>query len=171
MKPLKISITGPESSGKSTLALALATRHGGAYVHEYAREYLADLGREYNVDDVVQIAMGQAALEDSFANNETPVLFCDTDMLVCKIWAEYKYGFCPEWIENAFATRHYDLTILCAPDIPWEPDPLRENPDPEERWELFVLYENALKTYGKKYVVARGDLEGRMMSYELRIEN
>ena len=64
------------------------------------------------------------------------------------------FGFCPEWIERQFRTHRYDLYLLCYPDIPWEPDPLRENPDNRE--ELFELYLKTLKDYKLPSQVVKG---------------
>ncbi|VAW28888.1 Ribosylnicotinamide kinase, partial [hydrothermal vent metagenome] len=77
------------------------------------------------------------------AKDAQEVLFCDTDLLVTKIWCEVVFGTCPEWIEQEFHLHRYDLYLLCYPDIPWEPDPLRENPDDREK--LFTLYRQALE--------------------------
>ena len=40
---LKIALVGPESTGKSTLTVALAEFYGAAFVPEYAREYINEL--------------------------------------------------------------------------------------------------------------------------------
>jgi nicotinamide riboside kinase len=43
---------------------------------------------------------------------------------------------------------------LCAPDIPWEDDPMRENPD--DRHLLFEKYVNVLNTYKKDFIIVSG---------------
>ena len=58
-KPYVITIVGPESSGKTTLARELADRYGCPWVPEFAREYLDSLGRDYQEEDLVLIAKGQ----------------------------------------------------------------------------------------------------------------
>lgn len=58
-KPFIITIVGPESSGKTTLARELATRYGARWVPEYARKYLDELGRPYQENDLNRIAEGQ----------------------------------------------------------------------------------------------------------------
>jgi NadR type nicotinamide-nucleotide adenylyltransferase len=155
----KIAITGPESTGKSAIAEGLSKYFNCLMVPEYARAYLQKLNRAYNFDDITEIAKGQAKLEDQVKKSE-PFLFCDTDMLVCKIWQEYKYDHCDPWIENAFQTRHYDLFLLCNIDLPWEYDPLREHPD--SRIELFTLYESALIKANKPYVIISGEGDTRL---------
>lgn len=59
--PLVITIVGPESSGKTTLAEQLAGALGSRWVPEYARVYLENLDRPYVFEDLREIAMGQLA--------------------------------------------------------------------------------------------------------------
>ncbi len=138
----RVSITGPESTGKSKLAQWLAKEYHTLQVPEYAREYLESSGPDYVLEDVIKIARGQLKRENATAIKAHRVLFCDTDLLVTKIWCEVVFGSCPPWIENQFHAHRYDLYLLCYPDIPWEPDPLRENPD--DRDKLFILYQKTL---------------------------
>ncbi len=138
----KIVITGPESTGKSTLAKALATYYKTIYVEEYARTYLTKLGRDYVQQDLLEITKGQIALEGSAATKNPKLLIYDTSLEVIKIWSEYKYGNCNQFIIDQYQSRLPDLYLLMAPDLPWQPDPLRENPN--DREELYELYKNEL---------------------------
>ena len=58
-KPFIITIVGPESSGKTTLARELASFYDAPWVAEYARKYLEGLGRPYEENDLNHIAEGQ----------------------------------------------------------------------------------------------------------------
>ena len=137
---LSISLTGPESAGKSTLAAQLAAHYGTAWVPEFARAYLEQQGPNYTLADLDAIARGQLAAEDAAASQATRLLVCDTDLLVLKIWAENAFGTCPAGVLAALAQPRYALTLLLAPDLPWAPDPLREHPDPAQRWHFYNLY-------------------------------
>lgn len=150
----RVSVTGPESTGKSKLAQWLAKEYHTLQVPEYAREYLEKHGPGYVLEDVVEIARGQLERENAAAKNARKILFCDTDLLVTKIWCEVVFGSCPAWIERQFRAHHYDLYLLCYPDIPWEPDPLRENPD--DRDKLFTLYQKTLEANHLPYRVIKG---------------
>jgi nicotinamide riboside kinase len=55
---LRVSLTGPESTGKSTLAAQLAAHYGTTFAPEFAREYLADSGPHYSPKDLEEIARG-----------------------------------------------------------------------------------------------------------------
>ena len=157
----KIVLTGPESSGKTTLALDLARRLVGGYVPEVAREYLSALGGPYNEQDLIAVARMQLERENAVAATlpADGLLFCDTDLITIRIWSEEKYGRCDPWIIERTEHRPYDLWLLCAPDMPWEPDPLRENPHDRDR--LFDVYRAMLDRLKKPYAVMRGDRERR----------
>jgi NadR type nicotinamide-nucleotide adenylyltransferase len=156
----RIAITGPESTGKSWLAENLATHYRTGWVPEYAREYLEQLGRPYEQDDIVKIAAGQLHLEDSFVKSASGYLFCDTELLVTKIWSEVKYGACDPWIKTRLETHPYDLYLLCDIDLPWEYDPLREHPD--RRQFLFDRYYDELSSRGFPFFVINGTGDARL---------
>lgn len=73
-KPFVITIVGPESSGKTTLARQLANDIGCPWVPEYAREYLEELDREYNEADLLLIAGGQLeSINKGISSPQSPV--------------------------------------------------------------------------------------------------
>ncbi|MHC1708076.1 MAG: AAA family ATPase [Bacteroidales bacterium] len=125
----RIAITGPESTGKSWLARELASHYHTVWVPEYARQYLEMYGPDYQLDDILQIAKGQLAAEKEITGSATSMLFCDTELIVIKIWIEHLYGKCPEWILEQIEHNTYDHYLLCNIDLPWQADPLREHPD------------------------------------------
>jgi len=147
---IKVVTTGPESSGKTTLAKALAEHYQVPWVPEYARGYISNLGRLYQEEDLLKIAQGQVAREDEAAKDKPDLLICDTSLIVIKIWSEYRYGRCHPWVLEQIEQRPVNLYLLCSPDIPWEPDPQRENPD--DRDQLFHLYQQALKNKPTKII-------------------
>ncbi len=161
--PIKIAITGPESSGKTTLAKELAKSIDGICVEEYARSYMERLTTEPVLSDLVNICQGQLALEIK-AEQTGETMVCDTDFLVLKVWAEVVFGEVPDEIEQAFLSRHYDLIILCKPDLVWEPDPLRSAPSFEARESLFERYAQILDETKKSYYVVEGQGESRFNS-------
>jgi NadR type nicotinamide-nucleotide adenylyltransferase len=158
-KIIKIAIVGPESTGKTVLAESLARHFQTEWVPEYARDYLDIIRRPYTKDDLETIAIEQLNLENQLEKRANRLLFCDTTLLVIKIWCEFKYRNCPEWIIDEVKHRHYDLHLLTATDIPWTPDPLREHPNVREF--LYNLYRNELENLGIDYVEIRGSYEER----------
>ncbi|MDF9794771.1 NadR type nicotinamide-nucleotide adenylyltransferase [Catalinimonas alkaloidigena] len=139
---IKITITGPESSGKTTLSRTLAEKFNTLWVPEYARDYINQLHRPYEESDLLEIARGQLAREDEYAQQTRQIYFCDTSLEVIKIWSEFKFKRCHPWILEQHQKRKADFYLLCAPDLPWEDDPQRENPD--DREELFEIYQQEL---------------------------
>jgi NadR type nicotinamide-nucleotide adenylyltransferase len=151
----RIAITGPESTGKSRLTSELAEYYQTTFVAEYARKYIEELNREYTYDDVLQIAKGQLQREnEAAATGAKKFLFCDTDFTVTKIWCDYKFKQCHEWINQQFIGHKYDLYLLCNTDLPWEYDPQRENPN--EREALFQIYHETLKAAAFPFIVING---------------
>ncbi|MEI7499925.1 MAG: ATP-binding protein [Bacteroidota bacterium] len=165
----RIAVTGPESTGKSILTEQLAIYFNTSWVPEYAREYLEKLGRPYEENDIVKIAKGQLARESNQLKSADKYLFCDTELLVTKIWSEVKFNRCDQWILKKIETHHYDLYLLCDIDLPWQSDPLREHPN--RRQYLYNLYYNELSDRHFPFDVISGTGDERMNSALKTIEN
>ena len=166
----KIVITGPESTGKTTLSKKLSEYYDVPLVEEFAVKYLTKTGGKYTYRDLLKIAKGQIEIENRvLQNSDSGLLISDTDLITIKIWSKVKYGKISRWIMQTIRNRHYDHYLLCYPDIPWEYDPFRENPDDRD-W-LFGLYEKELKKYGKKYTIIKGSKEIRFKTAIGIIEN
>ncbi|MBX2974115.1 MAG: ATP-binding protein [Flavobacteriales bacterium] len=175
---LKIAIVGPESSGKTTLAEALMFHYHGGYISEVSREHLEELDRPYEEHDLLEIARSLEQLHGGAAEvareHEAAItgqelhqvkrirrpMFYDTDTLNIRIWSQEKYGRVHPEIERMVHETHYTWRLLCRPDIPWEPDPLRENPHDRDR--LFDVWERELKALGLPYTIIEGTREQRM---------
>jgi NadR type nicotinamide-nucleotide adenylyltransferase len=174
----KVAIIGPESTGKSTLCEQLAEHYHTLWCPEYAREYLLEHGMDYSYDDLLTIAKGQVALEDKFIQlaigNEQLVkgaltthhstLFIDTDMYVMRVWCEFVFGKCHQFILEQIAERKYDLYFLCNVDLPWSHDQLREYPDLETRKKLFEIYKGIMMNQLVPWVEISGDYNTRLQS-------
>ena len=150
----RICITGPESTGKSWLSKRLAQHYQTVWVPEYAVEYLEKRTPRYSYDDIAAIARGQFASEEQLAPKANKLLFCDSGLLVCKIWSEVVFNQTDPWINKMISKHPYDLYLLTSPDIPWQSGPFRENPD--NRDELFELYENELRAAKFPYRIISG---------------
>ena len=159
---LKIALTGPESSGKTTLANLLAKHYNVDFIPEYARQYLVQTNGHYEKVDLPKIAKGQheRILSSQQENPTRKVLISDTDFIVIGVWSNYKYGSIEQDVKALIHADIFDLHILCEPDMPWEDDELRENPD--NRDELFSFYQEALDVHGKNYITVNGSNEKRL---------
>ena len=154
----KIIVTGPESSGKTTLCQQLSTHFKIPFTKEFARDYIHNLDREYLQKDLSIIAKGQLQTEKTSDNN--PLSIYDTDLITIKIWSNYKYGNCDNWIIEQIKKQKQEnrFYLLCTAYIPWEDDPQRENPNNRE--ELFEIYKEELEELGHDYLIVKG--EGRI---------
>ncbi len=146
----KIIVTGPESSGKTTICNGLSIYFKVPHSKEFAREYLSERKTKYNQEDLLKIAKGQFYSEK---NN----IILDTDLITIKIWSIYKFKYCESWILDQIEKqkRESRIYLLCKPDIAWKPDPLRENQN--NRMELFEMYLKELDDLRHKYYIINGE--------------
>ncbi|RFM30365.1 AAA family ATPase [Deminuibacter soli] len=171
----KIVVIGPESTGKSTLCEQLAQHFQTLWAPEYARDYLHLHGTDYRYADLLPIAKGQLSLEDRYAlmaaeqwehkkekPTVNPVLFIDTDMYVMKVWGEFVFGRCHQFVLDHIVQRSYDLYLFCNIDLPWIKDELREYPDEQPRKELFHIYRDLLINQHVPWVNITGNYEERL---------
>ena len=165
----KIIVTGPESSGKTTLFNQLTKYYKIDGVNEYAREYIGSLKREYNYQDILKIAKVQFNNEQELYTSKQNFLLNDTDLLTLEIWCEFKYGKCHSFILDNLRNHLPNIYLLCYPDIPWEFDPQRENPN--DRLDLFNIYENKIKYLKVEYHIIKGDIPKRLESAKTIINN
>ncbi len=167
-KPFKIAITGPESTGKSTLAAQLAAYYGTSWVPEVARTHLTSLPGKYIAQDVENIARQQLqAWENAYAKTNN-LFIADTDLTVIKIWMQNAFGFCPDWILRALEKQDFDLYLLLNIDLPWEEDPLREHP--HLRQYFYDWYKRELQVYNFNFVEISGTSEQRFLNAQQAID-
>jgi NadR type nicotinamide-nucleotide adenylyltransferase len=178
----KIVAIGPESTGKSTLCKQLANHYRTLWVPEFAREYLEKYGTDYSYENLLTIAQTQVALEEqcekTMMNNKwtkgssefdsaltihpSPLLFIDTDMYVMKVWCEFVFDKCHNWILNQIVTRQYDLYLVCDVDLPWIKDKLREYPNFEIRNKLYRYYKDLMVNQAVPWVGINGNYKQRL---------
>lgn len=151
----RIVLIGAESTGKTELSEFLAQQFNTVWVPEYAREYIENLNRHYNYDDVEHIANKQIELEKAYSQNANKVLFYDTYLIITKIWFKLVFNKIPDWLDKKIKDSQIDLFLLCNNDIPWSSDPVRENGG-EMRDKLFDIYEEELKHYRFNYRIIKG---------------
>lgn len=162
----KIVVLGPESTGKSTLCAQLAAHYNTLWVPEAARAYLLQKGMNYTYSDLLCIAQQQQQSEEEYAkqlqqsfnihHSPSIPLIIDTNQYVMKVWCEVVFGNCHSWILNKAAAASYDLYLLCAIDLPWVQDGLREYPDLEQRRKLFLEYKDILVNDGTPWAIVSG---------------
>lgn len=147
-----IVITGPESSGKTTLTHYLTSHYKACCVPEIARDFLEQLDQPYTQTDVVHMASLQFKAQLEGIN--CPLVFSDTSLLNYLIWMEVKYGYVDPQVEEWFHLQNIDAYLLLVPDLPWEPDPLRENPTMLN--ELFDLFYKKIEVSNVPFFIIKG---------------
>ncbi|MEM1096274.1 MAG: ATP-binding protein [Bacteroidota bacterium] len=158
----RIVATGAESTGKTTLVQALAAHYGAPWVAEYARTYAETVDHALTAADVEPIARGHIAQAEAAAQEASALLLFDTDLLSTVIYSRHLYGACPAWIETAARERAADLYLLCAPDIPWKPDP-GQRESPEARAALQPQFEALLREWQLPHANVSGSLDERVL--------
>lgn len=158
---IRIAITGPESTGKTTLAKQLADRLNGQYIPEYAREYVENLPGHYTFNDVEIIAEKQVKQYLATTNSPENFFIFDTWLIITKVWFNWVFGKVPAWIDDRIRNCPIDLFLLCCPDLPWEADEVRENGG-ENRTKLFDQYRLELKHYNFTFVEISGEGNERL---------
>lgn len=164
---MKLVITGPECSGKTTLFHALKNHLLFGQVNEIAREYLQHRNNFYDVTSLHEIALLQRWEEKSKA--DFPLIICDTDVLTIIIWKLEKYQFEDPNLVQLWLASKTDMFYLCSPDIPWEYDAMRENPNDRER--LFTIYERYLQKFNQPYQILKGSEEDRLNQVMKYVQN
>ncbi|MRX66734.1 nicotinamide-nucleotide adenylyltransferase, NadR type [Flavobacterium resistens] len=161
---IKIALFGPESTGKTTLAKQLAEYYETEWVPEFARDYLQEKWEENQhicvADDMMPIAYGQTALENEKLSQAKKYLFCDTNLMVTKVFSEMYYGFCDPLLNEAALEHEYDLFFLTDIDVPWEKDDIRDTPDGRET--VFSVFKQSLIQTKKPFIILSGNKESRL---------
>ena len=168
----KIVVIGPESTGKSSLCMALADHYKTYWVKEFAREYLERNGTDYVFEDLYKIALGQlkeienavVKVEIQQQENLQNLLFIDTDLYVIKIWSEFVFNKCDNSILTEITKQQYDLYLLCDVDLPWVKDNLREYPDLRVRQKLFHYYKEEMTAQKTPWKIISGNYDERTVA-------
>ena len=161
---LKIALFGPESTGKTTLAKQLAEYYKTDWVPEFARDYLQEKWDKSkaicDVNDMLPIAYGQTQLENEKMATANQYLFCDTNLMVTKVFSEVYYNYCDPLLDQAAREHEYDLFFLTDIDVPWEKDDLRDKPEGRET--VFSVFKQSLIDNNKPFITLSGDASLRL---------
>jgi HTH-type transcriptional regulator, transcriptional repressor of NAD biosynthesis genes len=158
----RICLLGAESTGKTTLARALARAYADAWNPEYGRPY-TEIGRDpdapWTSEEFTYIARIQCWYEDCLAATARRLLFCDTDAFTTKLFHEVYLGT-PTSAFDDLATRPYDLFVVCGLEVPWRHDGIREFE--EQRHWMHERYVERARASGAPWLVVEGPHEQRL---------
>ncbi|MGI4717499.1 MAG: AAA family ATPase [Janthinobacterium lividum] len=161
----RVAILGAESSGKSTLAEALAARYGTVWVPEYLREFVDTRGRVPFESDQYPIARTQLEREDAAAARAMRFLFCDTTPLMTALYSRQYWGRVDPQLARLDSRHAYALTLVTAPDSPWEPDGLQRESE-AVRQQVHRMLLETLAARAIPYVLLEGALAQRIRQVE-----
>lgn len=154
----RIGIIGGESSGKTTLARALAERLETVWVPEYGRELWERRGGDLRFADMARIAIEQVAREDAARRVAWRWLPCDTTPLVTAFYSEALFGRIDP-VVSELAKRPYDRLVVCAPDFAFVQDGTRQ--DAAFRCRQHQWYLQRLEQAQASYALVEGSVEQR----------
>ncbi|MCO5120449.1 MAG: ATP-binding protein [Burkholderiaceae bacterium] len=124
--PRRVALLGAESTGKSSLALALGDRLGGIVVAEYLREFCDRAGRVPRADEQAGIAAEQARREnlavEAAAGRGMGWVICDTSPLMVALYSADCFDDHSLLADAIGRQRGYAATLVCMPDIDWVAD-------------------------------------------------
>lgn len=160
MTARRVALLGGESSGKTTLAQALAAALQTEWVPEYGRERWEALRETLSADELVRVAERQVALEDAaVAATAAAWVVCDTTPLTTLQYCLADHGDAPPAL-RALAERRYDFTVLCEPDFDFVQDGCRRDDAwrrAQHDWTVARLAER-----GDRWITVRGPVAARL---------
>lgn len=157
----RVAILGAESTGKSTLAAALAVHYRTVWVPEYLREFVATQGRVPFEGDQFGIAQVQMEREHAAAAGANRFLFCDTTPFMTAIYSGVYWGRVDPRLAALDLTYDYAVTLVAAPDVPWVADGLQRESE-AVRLEVHRALIDKLERRAIAYTLLTGALEQRL---------
>ena len=155
-----VCLHGPESTGKTTLARALATHFNAVMVPEFGRLYCEIFGNDCDVDDLRAIRRGHDLLAAAGRRKASALLILDTDAVMTAVWADVLLGLRPAELD--VVSDPADFYLLCDIDIPFEADAIRYFPDAFTRQEMFAQTRAELERRHLPFNVVHGDRDARL---------
>lgn len=114
---------GAPSTGKTTLAEALADQYNTLWMPEYGREYWEthQVERRLSLEQLEDIAIGHLEREDIQLAQANRYLFTDTNALTTYHFSLYYHGTATPRLTDLAerCASRYDLVFLCETDIPY----------------------------------------------------
>ena len=167
---LRVTVFGPESTGKTTLARHLSRRFDGLYMPEFGRVYTHALGIEeaaWQPHQLSEIASQHAMLREEIeARGGARLMIEDTDVVKTAIWSDLLCetrdpGF--DWDGAALP----DLYLLLTPETPFVQDVIRMHARQARREAFYDRCIAELERRRARYTVVSGaDFDQRTRAAE-----
>jgi len=167
----RICLLGAESTGKTTLARALALAYRDAWNPEYGRPY-TEIGRDpeaaWTSEEFTHIARIQCWYEDCLATTASRLLFCDTDAFTTALFHEVYLGERADAFADLVA-RRYDLYLVCGLDVPWRHDGIREF-EAQRHW-MHDRYVERARASGAPWLLLEGTHSTRLRDASVAVDS
>lgn len=156
-----VTVHGPESTGKTTLALALTETFTLPWIAEEARNHIVE-GQSFTEKDILRLAQLQYKVEKkAIESQESELILADTNLINFVVWLIWENFTVPSWLVEAIKNQPYRYNLLLQVDVPWVNDGFRNISDQHLRIKWFTLYAQTLDLYGLRYEVIEGDYTSR----------
>ena len=165
-RALVIAIVGAESTGKSTLAAALARRIAAetglvcTHVEEHLRSWCEQSGRTPRIDEQHAIAqVQQDRIAAAAATHD--VVVADTTAMMIAVYSRWVFG--DRSLDTWAAAEHarlVDHTLVTALDLPWVPDGLQRDGE-HVRAPVDTMLRELLDTHGIGWSLVSGSGDAR----------
>lgn len=153
----KICFYGPESTGKSTMAKAMAEKYKTEFVPEVARELITN--NDFSLKDIERIGHAQTERVKEKSKTANKILFCDTDLITTEIYSEHYLKQVPPVLFELEKEITYDKYFLFDIDVEWIADGLRDLGD--QRQQMLDIFRLELEKRKINYTWVRGNYEER----------
>ena len=155
----RVALLGGESSGKTTLARALAHALHTVWVPEYGRQLWEELRQTLDQPQLLHVAQRQVEWEEQALPQARRWLVCDTTPLTTLQYCLHDHGQAPAAL-HALARRHYDLQVMCGPDFAFVQDGCRRDDSFRRQQHQWTLQQLALQ--GVQPLLVQGSVEQRL---------
>jgi NadR type nicotinamide-nucleotide adenylyltransferase len=162
----RICDVGAESTGTTTLSMALADHYKTTWVPEYGRFYtegklVADsVGKNWYSHEFSAIADMQNQTEDELARYCNKLLICDTNAFATELWHERYMGSMSKAVAKLAIKNNYDLYIVTGDEIPFVQDGMRDGE--HIRHQMHKRFIEELKKRKLPYLVVTGSVQERL---------
>ena len=171
---LRVTVFGPESTGKTTLARHLSREFDALYMPEYGRAYTHALGipeAAWKPKHLTQIAEQHIMLrQDIEARGGTALIVEDTDVVKTAIWSDFLCNTRDpafDWDGVALP----DLYLLLSPETPFVLDSIRMHDRQARREDFFERCVAELERREATYrLISGADFDDRMAQAEGYVE-
>lgn len=164
----RVTLFGPESTGKSTLAGQLGEYFRTVVVPEYGRTYTETFGTNIEAQDLANIVAGHTASVAAAARQADKVIIEDTDPVMTAVWSDMLLQERDPWFDTF--QDHPDLYIL-TDLLPWVDDGTRYFSSDDQREKFMQLCEAELIKRGVKYIKVTGSETERFKQAVLAIKD